>query len=163
MAKKIFITDSEMKDFKKWLKENNKVDNKIALAEYLAEVKKDKVAIECFKRIKDGTNKEENLIIEEIEEDDESDPFDDISEYQIEGMKMIFEGCKRIAESKDEMDIFKGLSESCLKAMFSTIMIKHSDELLRISKDMMMMSRMSRIVEKLFGDDESDKDSKDKE
>ena len=160
MAKRIFITDSEMKDFKKWLKENNKVDNKIALAEYLAEVKKDKVAIECFKRIKDGTIKEENLIIEELEEDD---PFDDISEYQIEGMKMIFEGCKRIAESKDEIDIFKGLSEGCLKAMFSTIMIKHSDELLRISKDMMVMSRMSRIVEKLFGDDESDKDSKDKE
>ena len=160
MAKKIFITDSEMKDFKKWLKENNKVDNKIALAEYLAEVKKDKVAIECFKRIKDGTIKEENLIIEELEEDD---PFDDISEYQIEGMKMIFEGCKRIAESKDEIDIFKGLSESCLKAMFSTIMIKHSDELLRISKDMMVMSRLSRAVDKLFGDDESDKDSKDKE
>ena len=158
MAKKIFITDSEMKDFKKWLKENNKVDNKIALAEYLAEVKKDKVAIECFKRIKDGTIKEENLIIEELEEDD---PFDDISECQIEGMKMIFEGCKRIAENKDEMDIFKGLSESCLKAMFSTIMIKHSDELLRISKDMMVMSRLSRAVDKLFGDDESDKDSKD--
>ena len=160
MAKKIFITDSEMKDFKKWLKENNKVDNKIALAEYLAEVKKDKVAIECFKRIKDGTIKEENLIIEELEEDD---PFDDISEYQIEGMKMIFEGCKRIAESKDEIDIFKGLSESCLKAMFSTIMIKHSDDLLRISKDRMVMSRLSRAVDKLFGDDESDKDSKDKE
>ena len=160
MAKKIFITDSEMKDFKKWLKENNKVDNKIALAEYLAEVKKDKVAIECFKRIKDGTIKEENLIIEELEDDD---PFDDISECQIEGMKMIFEGCKRIAENKDEMDIFKGLSESCLKAMFSTIMIKHSDELLRISKDMMVMSRLSRTVDKLFGDDESDKDSKDKE
>ena len=160
MAKKIFITDSEMKDFKKWLKENNKVDNKIALAEYLAEVKKDKVAIECFKRIKDGTIKEENLIIEELEEDD---PFDDINEYQIEGMKMIFEGCKRIAENKDEIDIFKGLSESCLKAMFSTIMIKHSDELLRISKDMMVMSRLSRAVDKLFGDNESDKDSKDKE
>ena len=160
MAKKIFVTDSEMKDFKKWLKENNKVDNKIALAEYLAEVKKDKVAIECFKRIKDGTIKEENLIIEELEEDD---PFDDISEEQIEGMKMIFEGCKRIAENKDEIDIFKGLSESCLKAMFSTIMIKHSDELLRISKDMMVMSRLSRAVDKLFGDDESDKDSKDKE
>ena len=149
-----------MKDFKKWLKENNKVDNKIALAEYLAEVKKDKVAIECFKRIKDGTIKEENLIIEELEEDD---PFDDINEYQIEGMKMIFEGCKRIAENKDEIDIFKGLSESCLKAMFSTIMIKHSDELLRISKDMMVMSRLSRAVDKLFGDNESDKDSKDKE
>lgn len=156
MAKKIFVTDSEMKDFKKWLKENNKVDNKIALAEYLAEVKKDKVAIECFKRIKDGTIKEENLIIEELEDDD-------ISEYQIEGMKMIFEGCKRIVEYKDEMDIFKGLSESCLKAMVSTIMMKHSDELISISKDMMIMSHLSRAVEKLFGDDESDKDSKDEE
>ena len=157
MRKTINVTLDEEK-FWKWLKKNNKVRNKRAIIEYLAE-NGNEPAKETLKRIESG-----NLDPERIEmsiENDVEEIMNSITDRNIKGMKYLYKAIILIASENPEEyeEEMKTFTDDILRAMYCTLISRKHKEILDIIEEFGKLMKIARITNAFIkANDKDDED-----
>ena len=147
--KVIAIKDFDKKKFEEWLKKENKVDNKIAMVEYCAEVLGDEGAKECLKEIKSGNCKDENIEIQNtslLEEYEEfSSDCDKLTSKQVNGFKKMFEGALEIMEINENP--LNDLPEKYIRPVMVSFMNKNNVNMVKLCTQIANLTMIAKEAE----------------
>ena len=143
--KKIVNVALDKEKFEKWLEENNKVKNKRAVIEYLAENGNEE-AKETLKQIKSGELDAEKI---EMRVEKDMDEFEkNITDRNIDGMKLLYKaivliGDENPEEFKEELEAF---DEDTLRAMYFAIISSKSEEILDLIETFGKLIKVARFT-----------------
>ena len=133
-------------EFKKWCEENGRnPEHKLSFVEYAVEVLENEDAKELLRKIK---NKEISLDKIEIKmfKKEEKEKETEVTDVNIEGLKMVLQGMIRFGHKKDKdnaykkvsdkvEEYFKNIDREILEKMFETALVVYGKDLFGLLKN----------------------------